>query len=331
MLALLIVTSLALVQKLWIPSASLFLSPEALVREKTYMAIDTPPGEMITHYFNRLVNFWIFPAVNPAPRLFHWTYQAGGQFAQIANSEVENLSSSGAVAAFSWIVLLAGGFLGMIYHPELRMFSLTLIGYLAGQMLLHLVYGDEPFLYSAHFMPAMIMVISFGFLGPAPTIHRFMALLFVITATISNHANLQDAIYRVYAGLELPGPLIKSGFGFVHEAESCDVSGITVVASGTSYLAPPLYKLIVDGNEIGEGIAYNARNNSKRPVDNEEVYLTMAPQTFHYESAQRPKQIEILFANDSGRVRAKRATQICSSRKSGLTLANMRLICSRRG
>jgi len=188
----------------------------------------------------------------------------------------------------------------MTYRPELRAFSLTLIAYLVGQMLLHLIYGDEPFLYSAHFMPAMIMVGAIGFLCPARVVTRGVALLFIITAAISNYANLQDALYRVYAGLHLSAPikLAKSDLGFVNREHTCHVSRLTVTASGTSYQGPPVFKLIVDGKEIGEGIVYNARDNSERPVEPEEVYRTMEPQAFRYDSAERPKEIEVRFTND---------------------------------
>ncbi|HET7836616.1 MAG TPA: hypothetical protein VFL43_12430 [Variovorax sp.] len=61
-----------------------------------------------------------------------------------------------------WTLLLVAGVRGMLRLPQWRAFALVIGGTLACHVMLHLVYGDETFLYAAHFLPLLMAVAVFA-------------------------------------------------------------------------------------------------------------------------------------------------------------------------
>ena len=96
----------------------------------------------------------------------------------------------GAVSVGLWTALLGLGLWALFAikpHPKLRLvLGLTLLG----QLLLHLVYGDETFLYSLHFVPLLVVLAALITLTRARPLGLILAGGLVISAGINNGLQL---------------------------------------------------------------------------------------------------------------------------------------------
>jgi hypothetical protein len=75
-------------------------------------------------------------------------------------------------------------------HGRFRvMLGLTLLG----QLMLHMVYGNETFLYSLHFMPLLILVAAAGTLTRARPIALALAAVLLMASLMNNITVFQQA------------------------------------------------------------------------------------------------------------------------------------------
>jgi hypothetical protein len=84
-----------------------------------------------------------------------------------------------------WAVMLGFGLWAMWKQPENTKFKLVILAIVAGQYLLHMVYGDETFLFSMNWMPLLIIVASFGLTLP----YRKWIIALTIVTTIGTAYN----------------------------------------------------------------------------------------------------------------------------------------------
>jgi hypothetical protein len=104
---------------------------------------------------------------------------------------------SGWAAIIAWLALLVLGIVGLRDAADVRPLRVALLLTLAGQFGLHVVYGEETFLYSLHFMPLLVLLAAFAFRT------RFRAVAFgltgalLLTAALNNVQQFNDA--RTYA------------------------------------------------------------------------------------------------------------------------------------
>ncbi len=146
-------SGLSIGQKLLFPSSWFFFN---IAREKNYVMQDHGGGPAAS------LRAMIFhtAAASDLTTLRHPRYPEM-TIVRMQGSAAGGRAWYGKLAAGIWMVLLAGGVWALIRHPGSNAFRLTLGLSLAGQFVLHLVYGAETFLYSAHFGPLMILVIAF--------------------------------------------------------------------------------------------------------------------------------------------------------------------------
>ncbi|MDJ0707545.1 MAG: hypothetical protein QNJ46_30080 [Leptolyngbyaceae cyanobacterium MO_188.B28] len=98
----------------------------------------------------------------------------------------------GAAGVVVWLALLGLGFWSLFSLKQHPKFRLVLGLSLLGQLALHLVYGDETFLYSLHFAPLLLIVAALTTLTP----YRRWGLLLasgVLLCTVIN--NYQQFVY----------------------------------------------------------------------------------------------------------------------------------------
>jgi hypothetical protein len=100
---------------------------------------------------------------------------------------------AGGSALVLWSLLLAAGVVGLLRTPRWRSFAAVLGLTLAAQVALHLVYGDETFLYAAHFLPLLMAVAVFATRVMPPTLAAAMALLAAGLAGFHNAAMYEGA------------------------------------------------------------------------------------------------------------------------------------------
>jgi hypothetical protein len=108
------------------------------------------------------------------------------------------LGSSGAwgVAATAlWAALLVSTLFGLWTSGEHRRFRIVLAATIAGQVLLHLLYGEETFLYALHVAPLLILTAA---LAAGSTTWRrpilALALVLAFTAAVNNASQLGTAL-----------------------------------------------------------------------------------------------------------------------------------------
>lgn len=96
----------------------------------------------------------------------------------------------GTVAVVLWIALLGLGVWGLFSIKEHLKLRIVLGLTLLGQFMLHMLYGDETFLYSLHFAPLLVVLAAFSTLTRMRPLALVLASMLVLSAGINNGWNL---------------------------------------------------------------------------------------------------------------------------------------------
>ena len=181
--ALCIVVILWGVQKYAIPSTQFFIGDK---EEKDYMfRLD---GERVASVAR---SFVVTSMVMPTPTRETRYYQPEA----ILFTQRSPLSGWAAIVA--WLGLLLLGILGLRDAADVRALRLALLLTLAGQFALHVVYGEETFLYSLHFLPLLVLLAAFAFRTKFRAVAFGLAGALLLTAALNNVQQFNDA--RTYA------------------------------------------------------------------------------------------------------------------------------------
>ena len=105
----------------------------------------------------------------------------------------------GIAAAVQWLALLGLGVWGMWSHAHHRRLRIVLGLTLAGQLLLHCLYGRETFLYACHFGPLLVVVAAGAVLSPARRIALLLAVGLLVCAGVNNTQQFRHACELVEA------------------------------------------------------------------------------------------------------------------------------------
>jgi hypothetical protein len=151
LLALLLISTLSFLQKSYLPSAEYFFGG-SVAREQRFIPSSTDPRASVP---GRALDFAIYTGVVPGEPI-RWVK---GMYVPYG---LNLLGGFRVIPAISWIALLAIGSIEL-FHNFRSNFAKAVFFFLLSQFILHMVYGDQPFLYSAHFLPEFILLISLGF------------------------------------------------------------------------------------------------------------------------------------------------------------------------
>ncbi len=105
--------------------------------------------------------------------------------------------TAGTIAAVAWLGALALGLAAALRRWREQPIWLVILLGLAGQIALHLVYGEETFLYALHWVPLLVAVTAAGTLGRFRPFALALAGLVLVAAAVNNLAALQRAA-RLY-------------------------------------------------------------------------------------------------------------------------------------
>ncbi|MGK7947881.1 MAG: hypothetical protein AB4368_03495 [Xenococcaceae cyanobacterium] len=187
------VVGLWFLQYLIFPSSEFFLKIQS---EKNYVF-----NEGSVSPWNVIQSFIAHTMVMPAIEIIDKTARPG--FATPGIQMVTQLSLPGSaslwgkVAVILWAALLGlgiWGFLAMRQHPKLRLvLGLTILG----QLVLHLLYGEETFLYSLHFAPLLVILASCSTLTRARPLALVLASLLLVCIGINNISEFNRATERI--------------------------------------------------------------------------------------------------------------------------------------
>ena len=98
------------------------------------------------------------------------------------------------LAVGAWLGLLALGAFAMLTLREHRRTRLALAAVLAGQLGLHLVYGNETFLYSLHWLPLLVLLAALGTLTRARWIAMALVTIALAATAVSNSGRFGLAV-----------------------------------------------------------------------------------------------------------------------------------------
>ncbi len=200
------VVGLWFLQYLIFPSSEFFLKIQS---EKNYVF-----NEGSVSPWNVIQSFIAHTMVMPAIEIIDKTARPG--FATPGIQMVTQLSLPGSAslwgkgAVILWAALLGlgiWGFLAMRQHPKLRLvLGLTILG----QLVLHLLYGEETFLYSLHFAPLLVILASCSTLTRARPLALVLASLLLVCIGINNISEFNRATERINQrdrqAITLPAP-----------------------------------------------------------------------------------------------------------------------------
>lgn len=171
-----LVVVLSVWQRAYLPTARLFFLPGSILEELAFVQMLADVGWSVS-FGGKLASFWLAPWVVPETVL---TGTQGIRPVHLAYGLSGWLGLSGLLA-------LNIAVLDTLRHrADLRALVLAPALFLAFQFVLHLVYGDEPFLYSAHFMPAFLCIAAAGFLGRMAWLCRVGVLVLVVIGGLTN-------------------------------------------------------------------------------------------------------------------------------------------------
>jgi hypothetical protein len=181
--ALIVVGVLWSVQRHFFPRATFFFSPDVIQEELKYVSVQTAGGPL------RVISGLIFhPMIMPDIQIIpsnrglpDWPLLT------VQFSSPGSGSPFGIVAVILWSMLLLIGFWALMSNKVDVRLKLFLMLTLAGQFMLHLVYGKETFLYALHLLPFWIVIVALGSLTRfrIASLCLASALIFLIAANNS--------------------------------------------------------------------------------------------------------------------------------------------------
>jgi hypothetical protein len=184
-----LVTVLWGVQKAIFPTAVFFLGD----REEAEYVLQGESGGPA----RRLRAFFFHSIVMPAPGEIYRPsfYGDDGRRMSVQASSLGSGGRAGALATVAWTLLLGLGLWGFVRACDRRSLRLVIGGTLLAQLGLHLLYGAETFLYSAHFGPLLVVLAAFSVL----TRWRWVALGLVLVVVLIGGANNVEQFGRAAA------------------------------------------------------------------------------------------------------------------------------------
>jgi hypothetical protein len=190
-----LVTGLWLVQKALIPGWPFFFPN--LEQEATWLLRADSGGPLhVVRAF--LFHSMVMPTIatddrTPAAVLVEGHYVHLGPYFTIQGSSLGSGTAWGLFAAVFWAGLLLIGAWAWFQLKQHGRFRVMLGFALLGQLMLHLFYGNETFLYSLHFMPLLILWAAAGTLTRARPLALALAALLVMAALMNNIIVFQQA------------------------------------------------------------------------------------------------------------------------------------------
>jgi len=145
----------------------------------------------------RMRAFFLYSMLLPAPEptVFYW--HAG---LSVQRSMLSSVGLAHGVGLAGWCLLLLLGLRGAVRARAGSSFPAILLLAIAGQLSLHLVFGDETFLYSLHFIPLLVLLSSYSTrTGPRPVILGLTVVLaaYSLQSNVSRRTAAQGAVNAI--------------------------------------------------------------------------------------------------------------------------------------
>lgn len=110
----------------------------------------------------------------------------------------------GMIGVASWAAALLLSFIGLTMDRKLTAPVIALLGFMAGQIVLHLFYGDITFLFAGNFFLILVMLASLGSITRLRVPHGTALLCFVVAGAVSNVGSFNHSVRMVTASVMTP-------------------------------------------------------------------------------------------------------------------------------
>lgn len=175
---------------------SLFLLPGTVAGESQFIADKEAGGPD-----DKAAGIFVSPMV--AASLIDLTEQPTGPLLSIQESAVSDWTSGHPLfvaASALWLALLVGSLVLVARRRDPLAVALLLT--LGGQTALHMVYGDETFLYALHFVPLYAVILGAGLAAHSPRLFRPVALVLLCLMAWNNLSRLDQAAHAPLTGTD---------------------------------------------------------------------------------------------------------------------------------
>lgn len=196
-----LVAVLTPVQDLIFPSAGKFLNVR---EERHYVTADHALDAT-----GNAANLLISSMVAPRPRLVE---RHGAKPHSQLTSKYGSLDAAGKVAAVAWMGMLLMGLWALSRESIDKRLRLTIGLTLFGQLGLHLLYGDEPFLYAAHYTPLLILLTALTSATPARWFALGLAAIVVLAGGLNNLGRFSEAAAMLNSARPALGEICRTDF-----------------------------------------------------------------------------------------------------------------------
>ncbi len=174
------------VQKYFIPSAGFFLGD----RGETKYILTAESGGPI----RIAASFFLHSMVMPSISSINDPERPFSPIMTVQHSLPGSGGSWGIVATVLWVVLLALGLWGITTSGKHNKLRLVLGVSLLAQLVLHLLYGEETFLYSLHFEPLLVLLAAFSMLTRFRRLVITYVGILIVCAAVNNWQQFNRAI-----------------------------------------------------------------------------------------------------------------------------------------
>jgi hypothetical protein len=178
---------LALIQLAIFPTAKLFFLPNSMLGETKYTSVARPDWTPIPS----VRSFFLTSAVAPPSVKVRLD---GAVILSNQHVSFGQMGPAGWIALTSWISLLLFACWAVCRQSTHPNVARAILAFLAGQMALHLVYGDITFLYAGNFFPALVCFAAFGFFTPYRWLVYVSAIVFILFGGFNNIQQFSKSI-----------------------------------------------------------------------------------------------------------------------------------------
>ncbi len=186
-----IVVLLWAVQKYFFPKAVFFLGDR---EEEQFVNLGLTSRSALEIVLAFFYHSTVMPAIQEIAR-----NPVGWPWLEVQKSLPGSAGTLSQLAVGLWTLLMVAGAWALLRLRHLARFRLVLGIALLGQLVLHLLYGEETFLYSLHFMPLLVVVAALGSLTRARWWVLGIATLLIAVGGWNNLTQLRKAAAYVEA------------------------------------------------------------------------------------------------------------------------------------
>jgi hypothetical protein len=182
--ALVLVAALGGLQWLWFPRAEMFPGNGRAVE---YVSeLHWPAAHEVVTVF--ALHSIVMPSAAPDRQEDPLSVVLGMQSASAFSGGLLKLAGAGL-----WMVLVVLGVIAVARGAVPPAFRLWLAGMIAGQLVLHLIFGRETFLYAMHFAPLLVLLAACAALGAWRRAALALAIAAIVVLNVNNLGQFQAA------------------------------------------------------------------------------------------------------------------------------------------